>query len=63
MFIPNRASMIEDLKIIKAHLENEQVSNQATKNTKKNVSIPKQNNIKQKNKAKNITNLESGLII
>lgn len=55
--------MIENLKIIKTQLENEQVSNQAAKSTKKNVSVPKQNNIKQKNKTKNVTNVESGLII
>lgn len=55
--------MIESLKIIKTQLENEQVNNQAAKNTKKNVSVTKQNNIKQKNKAKNVTNVESGLVI
>jgi hypothetical protein len=53
--------MIENLKIIKAHLENEQtVINQGTKNIKKNVSVSKQNNSKQKNKAK-VSNSESGL--
>ncbi|XP_025425853.1 enhancer of mRNA-decapping protein 3 isoform X2 [Sipha flava] len=51
--------MIENLKIIKAHLENEQtVINQGTKNIKKNVSVSKQNNSKQKNKAK-VSNSES----
>lgn len=54
--------MIENLKIIKAHLENEQVCSQAAKNIKKNVSIPKQNNVKQKTKTKNVTNLETGLV-
>lgn len=54
--------MIENLKIIKAHLENEQVvSNQVTKNTKKNVSVSKQNNTKQKNKAKAVSVSEPGL--
>jgi len=54
--------MIENLKIIKAQLENEQVvlSSPVTKNNKKNVPIPKQNNIKQKNKAKNVPNSEPG---
>lgn len=49
--------MIEDLKIIKAQLENEQAVNyQVTKNNKKNVSASK-----QKNKAKSVSNSESGL--
>lgn len=52
--------MIEKLKIIKGQVENEQVvNNQVTKNNKKNVSVPKPNNIKQKNKVKNIPNPES----
>lgn len=56
-----RASMIEDLKIIKAQLENEQlVNNQVSKNNKKNVSVSKQNNVKQKNKTKSILNSEAG---
>lgn len=56
-----RASMIEDLKIIKAQLENEQlVNNQVAKNNKKNVSVSKQNNVKQKNKTKSVPNSESG---
>lgn len=58
-----RSTMIENLKIIKAHLENELVNNQATKTNKKNVSTPKQNNIKPKNKTKNVPNLEPGLVI
>lgn len=58
----SRASMIENLKIIKAHLENEQtVTNQVTKNVKKNVSASKQINSKQKNKTKVVSNSESGL--
>lgn len=57
--------MIDNLKIIKVQLENEQlVNSQIAKNIKNNVSaVPKQNiqnNIKQKNKAKNVTNSESG---
>lgn len=56
--------MIENLKIIKAKLENEQnVSNQVTKNIKKNGSVSKQNNSKQKNKAKAVSNSELGLCI
>lgn len=51
--------MIEDLKIIKAQLENEQAGNsQVTKTNKKNVSVSK-----QKNKAKSVSNSESGLYI
>lgn len=53
--------MIENLKIIKAQLENEQIVNsQIPKNTKNNISTSKQNNIKQKNKVKNVSNFESG---
>lgn len=53
--------MIENLKIIKAQLENEQiVSSQISKTTKNNVSAPKQNNIKQKNKVKSVSNFEPG---
>lgn len=52
--------MIENLKIIKVQVENEQVlNNQGTKNSKKNVSVPKQNNVKQKNKAKTVSNPET----
>jgi len=53
--------MIENLKIIKAQLENEPVINNSpvTKNNKKSVSVPKTNN-KQKNKAKNTSISEPG---
>jgi len=54
--------MIENLKIIKSQLENEPVINnsQVAKNNKKSVSVPKQNNTKQKNKAKTVSNSEPG---
>ncbi|KAL4091949.1 hypothetical protein QTP88_026548 [Uroleucon formosanum] len=55
-----KASMIENLKIIKAQLEIEPVNNnsQVAKNIKKSVPVPKPNNVKQKNKAKNASNSE-----
>jgi len=54
--------MIENLKIIKAQLENEPVINnsQVAKNIKKSVPVPKPNNVKQKNKTKIASNSESG---
>lgn len=53
--------MIKNLKIIKAQFENEQVvGNQVAKNNKKNVAIPKQINVKQKNKPKVVSNSEPG---
>lgn len=56
-----RASMIENLKIIKSQLENEQVVDiQTAKINKKNVPVSKHNNIKQKNKSKTNSNSESG---
>jgi hypothetical protein len=57
--------MIENLKIIKAQLENEPVVNnsQVSKNNKKSVSVPKTNNVKQKNKAKNASISEPGWYI
>jgi len=58
--------MIENLKIIKAQLENEPIinSSQVTKNIKKNnVPVPKPNNVKQKNKAKSAPNSEPGWYI
>lgn len=57
--------MIENLKIIKAQLENEPVINnsQVAKNIKKSVPVPKPNNVKQKNKAKNAPNSEPGWYI
>jgi len=57
--------MIENLKIIKAQLENEPVINnsQVSKNIKKNAPVPKPNIIKQKNKAKNVSNSEPGWYI
>lgn len=57
--------MIENLKIIKAQLEIEPVNNnsQVAKNIKKSVPVPKPNNVKQKNKAKNASNSEPGWYI
>lgn len=57
--------MIENLKIIKAQLENEPVINnsQVAKNIKKSVPVPKPNNVKQKNKTKIASNSEPGWYI
>lgn len=53
--------MINNLKIIKAQLENEQVAgNQTPKTNKKNVQASKQNNGKQKNKTRNVSTSETG---